>query len=51
MNKTRRNVLSKKVEELETLKSQLEDIKSEIEEVHDEEDDCYSNLPDGIQMS
>lgn len=48
MNKQRRTILSKKVAELETLKSQLEDIKSEIEGVHDDEDEAYSNLPDNI---
>lgn len=48
MNKQRRDILSSKVAELETLKSQLESIKEDIESVHDEEDDAYSNLPDGI---
>ena len=44
MNKARRKWLS-------TIVESLENAKYEIESVRDEEQDCFDNLPEGIQYS
>ena len=44
MNTLRRCNLDKIIESLNTLKE-------EIEEIQSEEQDCFDNLPEGIQMS
>lgn len=44
MNKTRRKLIEKIIEQLETLKD-------EVESITEEEQEAYDNLPDGIQDS
>lgn len=44
MNKQRRGIISKCIEE-------LEDIKSRLEDVQNEEESAYDNLPDSLMYS
>lgn len=44
MNKLKRK-------EIQSIIERLEDIKSDIEAIQEEEQDCYDNLPEGIQDS
>lgn len=51
MNKERRKVLSNAIELLETAKSYVEDAYALVETCKDDEEECYDNLPEGIQES
>lgn len=44
MNNTRRKQIA-------AIMAKLEELKEEVEALHDEEQECFDNLPEGIQYS
>ena len=51
MNKERRKNLSNAIEILEEARAKMEEAKELIEYCREEEEECYDNLPEGVQCS
>lgn len=51
MNKVRRKMIDKVIEEVAVLQNTLEELQQQIEEIKEEEQDYLDNIPENLQSS